>query len=298
MKDQVNDSLTNLVDKLKDWLNALIEGLPNFILAILIMVIAYFVANYVGKLVGKIMQHKVHKKAITSVVTKIVTVVIMIIGLFIALGILNLSKALTSLLAGAGVIGLVVGFALQDSLSNTVSGIFISFRDKIRIGNWVETNGFAGEIMDVNLKNFVLKEADNNIVLLPNKSILGNPLKNYSLTDKIRVTVACGIGYESNLEQVQSLTTKTISDTFNDPKSPEEVEFYYTEFGDSSINFICRFWTNGVKAKDRLEATSIAILAIKKAFDQENINIPFPIRTLEFNNRLQVQRDDENLNNS
>ncbi|SDB38342.1 small conductance mechanosensitive channel [Flavobacteriaceae bacterium MAR_2010_188] len=294
MKEQFNDSLANLVDKLKAWLNTIVESVPNFILAILVMVLAYFLANYVGKLVGRITNRQIHKKSISTIVTKIVTVIIMVIGLFIALGILNLSKALTSLLAGAGVIGLVVGFALQDTLSNTVSGIIISFRDKIRIGNWVETNGFSGEILDVNLKNFVLKEADNNIVLIPNKAILENPLKNYSLTDKIRVTVACGVGYESDLEQVKFLTTQTISETFEDPKSPEEVEFYYTEFGDSSINFICRFWTKGIKAKDKLEATSIAILAIKKAFDKENINIPFPIRTLEFNNRLQLQKEEGN----
>ncbi|MDX1470197.1 MAG: mechanosensitive ion channel [Flavobacteriaceae bacterium] len=290
MKEEFNSSLDNIVLKLEGWFSTLIEGIPNFILAILILLVAYFIAKYVGSTTAKLVSKKVHKKAITNIVEKVVALLILIVGLFIALGVLNLSKTVTSLLAGAGVIGLVIGFALQDTLSNTVSGIIISFRDKIRIGNWVETQGFAGEITEINLKNFILKEADNNMVLLPNKSILENPLKNYSLTDTMRITVGCGVGYESDLEEVKTLTQKTITEAFDVPNSPDDVEFYYTEFGDSSINFICRFWINGTKAKDRLDATSKAIMAIKKAFDDADINIPFPIRTLQFDNKLSLDK--------
>ena len=290
MKDQFNDSLGNLGDKLASWFNAIIKMVPNFILAIIVMIIAWFVARYVAKIMGRLISKKVHKKAIVNMVQKIMIVLILIVGLFIALGILNLSKTVTSLLAGAGVIGLVIGFAVQDSLSDTVSGIIISFRDKIRIGNWVETNGFSGEIIDINLKSFIMKEADNNLVLIPNKSILTNPLKNYSLTDKIRVTVACGVGYESDLEAVKTLTTETLANTFELAISPDDIEFYYTEFGDSSINFITRFWTDGTKKKDSLIAHSKAMLAIKKAFDANDINIPFPIRTLQFDNQLSLDK--------
>lgn len=289
MKEEFNDSLDNIILKLEGWFSTIIESIPNFILAVLIMLVAYFIAKYVGSTVARLISRKVHKKAITNIVEKVVALLILIVGLFIALGVLNLSKTVTSLLAGAGVIGLVIGFALQDTLSNTVSGIIISFRDKIRIGNWVETQGFAGEITEINLKNFILKEADNNMVLLPNKSILENPLKNYSLTDTMRITVACGVGYESDLQAVKALTQQTISEAFERPKSPEDVEFYYTEFGDSSINFICRFWIDGIKAKDRLNATSKAMMAIKKAFDDADINIPFPIRTLQFDNNLSIE---------
>ncbi|GAL64942.1 mechanosensitive ion channel domain-containing protein [Algibacter lectus] len=109
--------------------------------------------------------------------SRIAAVVVVLIGLYISLGILNLSKTLTSLLATAGVAGLAIGLALQNTLSNTVAGISLSFREKIQIGNWVETNGHSGEVMDINLKEFVIKEADNNIVILPNKMILENPLK-------------------------------------------------------------------------------------------------------------------------
>ena len=293
MKDQFSDSIGNLTDKLMGWLNAIVKMIPNFILAILVMVVAYFVAKYVAKILGKLVAKKVHKKAIVNMMQKVIVVLVLIVGLFVALGILNLSKTVTSLLAGAGVIGLVIGFAVQDSLSDTVSGIIISFRDKIRIGNWVETNGFTGEIIDINLKSFIMKEADNNIVMIPNKSILTNPLKNYSLTPHIRVNVTCGVGYGSDLEMVERLTKETIKNTFKPIEGKEEVEFYFTEFGDSSINFRTRFWIEADRNRPVLEATNKAIIAIKKAFDKADVNIPFPIRTLQFDNRLELNKASE-----
>jgi small conductance mechanosensitive channel len=207
-------------------------------------------------------------------------------GLFLALGILNLNKTLSSLLAGAGVAGLAIVLALQGTLANTISGIILSFRKKIQIGNWVETNGYSGEVIDINMKDFTLKEADNNIVVIPNKMILENPLKNYSLTTKMRVFIECGVSYESNLEHVEQLTKEVISKTFDQVKSPDEVEFYYTEFGDSSINYLCRFWIDAESMLEKLRAKTIAIIEIKKAYDKEEINIPFPIRTLQFDNKL------------
>lgn len=286
MKEQLNTAFGNLIEKLQGWLNAIVESLPNFVLAIIVLVSAFFIARYVNKLVNTLVEKKVEQKSISNIIAKISAVIVVIFGLFLALGILNLDQALTSLLTGAGVAGLVVGLALQGTLSNTVSGIVLSFRDKIRIGNWVETNGYEGEVLDINLKNFILKEADNNIVIIPNKTILENPLKNYSLTTKMRVRVECGVGYESDLEFVERLTKETLAKSFKELESKDNVEFFFTEFGGSSINFMARFWIEGESSIEILRARNKAIIEIKKAFDKENINIPFPIRTLQFDNKL------------
>lgn len=289
MENNLSEGFNNISTKLEGWLNTLIEYLPNFALATMVLLISYFVARYVNSLTFKLVSKKVDQKSVASMISRIAAVVLVLFGLYIALGILNLSKTLTSLLATAGVAGLAIGLALQNTLSNTVAGIVLSFRKKIQIGNWVESNGYAGKVLDINLKEFVIKEADNNIVILPNKMILENPLKNYSLTDKMRITISCGVGYESNLEQVENLTKETIARSFDTVQTDEAVEFYFTEFGDSSINFICRFWINATNMMEKLSAQNKAIKEIKKAFDNQGINIPFPIRTLEFNNQLDIK---------
>ncbi|MEY8849018.1 mechanosensitive ion channel family protein [Psychroserpens sp. XS_ASV72] len=288
MKEQLNQAFSNLVSKLLGWLDAIIQNLPNLALAILVLITAFFVAKYVNKFTFKLASKRVSQTSISRTIARISAVIVVMAGLFLALGILNLNKTLTSLLTGAGVAGLVIGLALQGTLSNTIAGIVISFRKKIQIGHWVETNGYSGEIIDINLKDFTLKEADNNMVVIPNKMILENPLKNYSLTTKMRVFIECGVGYESDLEKVEALTKETIANTFDQVEKPEDVEFYYTEFGSSSINYLCRFWIDAENMLEKLKAKTKAIIEIKKAYDKEDINIPFPIRTLQFDNKLKV----------
>jgi small conductance mechanosensitive channel len=292
MKEQFNNALDNLVAKLQGWFNTFIEYIPNFVLAILVMSVSYFAARYISKLVSKLVAKRVEQKSITNAFARVTAVVVVALGLFMALGVMNLGKALTSLLAGAGVVGLAIGLALQGTLANTFAGLILSFRKKIQIGNWVETTGYSGEVIDINLKDFTLREADNNIVIIPNKTILENPLKNYSLTTKMRVFLECGVGYESDLEQVQQLTKEVIANTFDQVKSPDDVEFYYTEFGDSSINYLCRFWIDAESMLEKLRAKTMAIIEIKKAYDKAGINIPFPIRTLQFDNKLNVKAPD------
>lgn len=289
MKSQLTEAYNLLIEKLEGWFNLIITNIPNLVLAILVLVTAYFVAKYVNKYVSKLVAKRVQQNSITNMIGRLSAVVVVLAGLFLALGILNLGKTLTSLLAGAGVAGLAIGLALQGTLSNTFAGIVLSFRKKIQIGHWVETNGFSGEVMDINLKDFTLKEADNNMVVIPNKLILENPLKNYTLTTRMRIFLECGVGYESDLDHVEKLTKETICNTFDQIESPDDVEFYYTEFGGSSINYLCRFWIDAENALEKLRAKSKAIIEVKKAYDKEDINIPFPIRTLQFDNKLDFE---------
>ena len=298
MDEKINKSFSEISDKVMGWLATLIENLPNIGIAILVLVIAYFLGRFISKYVKKLAGRYVDQKSITKLIGRVVSIVIVLGGLFLALGLLNLGKALSAILAGAGISGLVIGLAMQGTLANTFSGIVLSFRKKIRIGDWIETTGYTGEIMDINLNNFVIKEADNNMVIIPNKTIIDNPMKNYTLTSRMRIMVECGVGYGMDLEKVEKLTKQTIASSFKQIEDNEHVEFFYTEFGGSSINFVCRFWVDAEKGIEKLRAKSKAIIEIKKAFDKEGINIPFPIRTLQFDNELKFADTNKSDNES
>lgn len=283
----LNESFRGIWDKMASWLDSLILNLPNFILAIVIFVIFIFIAKYAAKLVDKLLKRKGSQASIRQISTKVVKVIIVLLGFFVALGLLNLDKVLTSVLAGAGVVGLAIGLALQGTLSNTFSGVILSFLPELQIGDWVVTNGYAGEVVEINLRNIVVKESDNNYVMIPNSKIIDEPFKNFTRTSRSRVMVNCGVAYSSDLEFVQKLTTETMQSLFPQ-RGNEEVEFMYEEFGDSSINFVLRFWTDVTRNRDVLVAKNKAIIAIKKAFDNNGINIPFPIRTIDFTNKLSL----------
>ncbi|ADF52575.1 mechanosensitive ion channel family protein [Zunongwangia profunda] len=288
----IEKSLESLVDKLSGWLNSLIVNLPNIILAVLVFILFIFTAKWIGKFVNRLLIRKVKQDSIREITIKVLKAIIILTGFFVALGLLNLNKLLTSILAGAGVIGLAVGLALQGPLNNSFSGVILSFLPELQIGDWVETNGYAGTVVEINLRSIKVRQSDNNFVVIPNSKIVNDAFKNYSRTERSRIFVNCGVHYSSDLEMVKKLTTDTIAELFPQ-NGEEEVEFLYNEFADSSINFTVRFWTDARKNFDILAAQSRAIIAIKKAFDNNDINIPFPIRTIDFSNNLSLDQSKE-----
>jgi small conductance mechanosensitive channel len=156
----------------------------------------------------------------------------------------------------------------------------------MNIGDFVQTNGYSGTIQEINLRNVKLKEPDNNVVIIPNKLVVENPFKNFGLTNRIRTSIDCGVGYESDLAHVKEISVKSIMKHF--PQKPgESVEFHYKEFGGSSIDFQIRFWVEAKAKLSLLEAKSEAIMVIKKLFDDNEINIPFPIRTLQMDSAIE-----------
>lgn len=279
--DKFSKLKSELIDKILNMVDSIVLNLPNFVIAILVFFIFIFLAKFIGKLIDRIFQKTSAQRSVRIIIIKVTKVVVILIGFFIALGILNLDKVLTSVLGAAGVIGLAIGLALQGMLNNTFSGVILSFLPRIQIGDWVETNDFSGRVTDIDLRSVVIQTADQNQVIIPNSKIVDSPFKNFSTTNRGRITVSCGVGYESDLEHVQKLTEDVIQSEFKQDVG-EGIEFYYQEFGDSSINFIVRFWANVRDQKDVLKATHKAILAIKRTFNEHDINIPFPIRTLDF----------------
>ncbi|QED39038.1 mechanosensitive ion channel family protein [Antarcticibacterium arcticum] len=270
-------------------MDSIILALPNFLLAILVLILFVVAANYASKLLNKILRYKVKQDSIREITVQVARLIIILIGFFIALGILELNTILTSILAGAGVVGLAIGLALQGTLNNTFSGIILSFIPELQLDDWIETGEYAGAVTQISLRSVVIKEADNNYVVIPNSKIVQEPFKNFSRTARSRVMLDCGVAYDSDLELVQNLTIETMKSLFAQ-QGNEEVEFMYQEFADSSINFVVRFWTPVSNRKDILVAKNKAIIALKKAFDENNINIPFPIRTIDFTNKLSIHK--------
>jgi small conductance mechanosensitive channel len=279
--DNTHTAWNDLQDKLNSWVDSAIVNLPNFVLALVVFILFIALANLSAVLISKIIRRTRAQESVRVVAIRIYKAIIVLIGFFIALGIMDLSTVLTSVLGAAGVVGLAVGLALQGTLNNTFSGVVLSFMPKIQIGDWIETNDFAGYVTDINLRYVTLKTADQNIVVIPNAKIVENPFKNYSTNRRSVAILECGVGYESDLEFVEKITIEAIKNALPQNET-EKIDFFYKAFGNSSINYEVRFWIKESNAKDEFLAKHKAIKAIKKAYNENDINIPFPIRTLDF----------------
>lgn len=275
------ESLSGLFDKLQGWLDALIEGLPNFVLAIIIVLLAVFIARLARKIVQQLMSRVSSYHAVNKLLSTLAYVAVLTVGVVVALGVLNLNTVVATILGGAGVLGLAIGFASQDIAANFISGILMSVRRPFREGEIIETNGTFGTVDEINLRATHIYSFQGQLTIIPNKEVFQNPIVNYSRRGERRIDLSCGVAYGDDLEQAKKVALDAIKG-LDYLKEGKNVDLYYNEFGDSSINFVLRYWVDFSKQTDYLQAQSDGIMALKKAFDANGITIPFPIRTLDF----------------
>ena len=268
-------------DKLETWLSSAIEMLPNLGLALLVLILFYVLGRFIRRFIRTVLEKATTNKTVIDLAETVMSVIVVGIGVFFALSILNLDGTVTSLLAGAGIIGLALGFAFQDIAANFISGLLLSIRHPFGIGDIIESNDYFGTVKKLNLRNTIIKTPQGQIVYIPNKVVYENPFTNYTKNQERRIDLECGVSYGDDLEKVQKVATEAIQ-SIDQRNKKRDVEFYYKEFGGSSINFVVRFWVKFNTNPDYLEPQSEAIIVLKKAFDENDIMIPFPIRTLDF----------------
>lgn len=270
-----------ILDKLTSWGMAFIAMLPNLLLALVVFCVFWYLAKGARKVAYKATMRISHNQEISDLIAAMTRFGVTVVGLFIALGLLNLDKTVTSLLAGVGVVGLALGFAFQDSAANFISGVMLAFRSPFSIGQFVETNGVLGVVDSVNLRSTILRRTDGQIIYIPNKDVFQNTIINYSQVSSRRVDLPVGVSYADDLQKVKRIAAEAVSGVHN-RVADREVEVFFEAFGGSSIDLLIRFWIDFTEPIDYFKARSEAILAVKSAFDAAGITIPFPIRTLDF----------------
>lgn len=218
----------------------------------------------------------------TSILENLTLFFIYAIGLMVLLNSLGISIA--PILTALGVGGLAVALALQDTLSNLFSGIYIILTREINKGDYVKLNsGEEGYIADITWRNTTIKALSNNMIIIPNSKLANSIITNYMRPEKeMSVLVQVGVGYGSDLEKVERVTNEVSKEVLTEVEGgvPEFDPFIrFHTFGDSSINFSVILRTREFVGQYLLKHEFVKRL--HKRFRQEGIKIPFPIRTVE-----------------
>ena len=277
----MDEPVDEVVETLEKWSETLQGMIPNFVVAFVVMLIFWGLSALFSSLARRLFRRISSNLALSRLAGTVVRWLTLSAGLLIALGLLQLDKTLTSLLAGAGVIGLALGFAFQNITANLLSGVLLSLRKPYGVGDIIRSNDHFGTVRDINLRTTDMVTPDGRLILIPNKDVFENSIENYSWRKAHRVDLPVGVSYGDDLEKARRVAQKAVADLGIHDES-RGVEVLYSEFGSSSINFEMRFWVPFNAPSDELKAKSQAIIAIKAAFDEADISIPFPIRTLDF----------------
>jgi small conductance mechanosensitive channel len=271
------------IDKLlEDWQYSIVDYLPKMALALLVLIAFYFIAKLFRILSLKFYSRILKKQSdVAKVISVIIYFFFLLSGVFLALEVLGLESVLTKLLAGAGIIGIVAGFAFKDIASNAFAGFLLNVQKPFKTGDWVEIDKNFGTIKDIGWITTSIKTIEGQEVFVPNQVIYNNTFTNYSTFKKRRVILQSGVSYGDDLEHVKKVTLDELQ-KIDSLLKDEVIDFYFTSIGNSTYNFEARFWIHFTDQKDYLNAMSETIIRIKKRFEEENISIAYSVTTLDF----------------
>jgi small-conductance mechanosensitive channel len=288
--DGSQSTLRSIVDYLDSALGIDLVYIARILFkVVLIAVLTYIAANMVRRAInvhlprvtggGRMGLDAETETTFRTLISRLLVAAIYVVGfLMIIYQIPPLSRVSVTLLAGAGVAGLAIGFAAQDSLSNLISGIFLAVFHPFRVGDFVDFNGEYGQVEDLTLSTHTIKTWDGRRIFVPNSLMGSQPIINWSITDPVitwRIDV--GIGYDADMDRAREIMLEAAK------RHPlvlkdHDITVRVTDLADFAVNMRL---TVDVPHRDVAYSTACDLReAIKKRFDQEGIEIPYPYRNL------------------
>ncbi len=271
-----------VADLIKGWSTALwdlvIDQGPKLLLKAFLVVLIIYAAIRLSRLVAKGINHGLDSSRVqTSHLLRRMMIstgrnLVVMLGILIALSQLGIS--LGPLLAGLGIAGFIIGFAMQDALSNFASGMLILFYRPFDVGDTVEAGGVRGKVRSMSLVNTTVMTFDNQSLVIPNNLIWSTVIKNVTAQRTRRVDLTFGISYSDDIEKAERIFRDIVAEHEKVLDSPEPM-IHLHELGDSSVNFIVRPW---VRTDDYWDVYWDITRTVKLRLDEEGISIPFPQR--------------------
>lgn len=249
--------------------------LPKMLAAMVLFVITLYLAAWISKLIRRILEKRRTDPGITLLVYYIARWGIVIVGMITALRQVNFE--VTTFLAGLGILGFTVGFALQDISQNVIAGLLLLVQKPFELGDLIQIDDFTGTVLSVDLRTTELRTGDGHNVLIPNAHVFTKPITNFSRQATWRIAVPIGVAYDSDLELVQRVTLQAIQNLPDVLDDPTPVIHFHT-FNAYSIDFTLFFWIDS-RVTNPLTARHPAIMSLQKAYAEAGIEIPYPIQT-------------------
>ncbi len=243
----------------------------NIILAVVVLVVGFILVKLVSRSMKNALLNADVKEILSEFLTRVTRIILYIFVVGVALGFLgvNVGAALVSL---SVVLGFVLGFALGDTLSNIAAGVMIAVTSPFEAGDYVEVNGEEGKIQNVGISLTELDKPDNTHIIIPNSSVWGANIINYTRNEKRRVDIDTGVGYGDDLDKAINTSMKVIRKHPNVLKDPEP-QVKIKSMGDSAIVLTVRPWVN---TEDYWDTFFDLQKALKEAYDEAGLDMPYP----------------------
>jgi small conductance mechanosensitive channel len=281
----MNSIINTVVKSLEDLLGSAIKALPAIATALIIIMLTRYAAQYAKEIAEKISKKALQKKSksLHSLLVKTAEVSAWILGIVLASVIAFPGLSFGDIIATLGLSSVAIGFVFQDIFKNFLAGILILIQRPFHINDQIIVGDYEGTVEQIDIRTTSLRTYEGEKILIPNSEVFTSAVRVRTAFDQRRTDLAVGVDYNASLTEVQNILQIAIAKVEGvlDNKPPE---IDIVGFGESSVNFVVRYWTHPRQPQVRQIQTR-AIIAIKEALDASNIKIPYPIRTLYFHNQ-------------
>ncbi len=252
-------------------LATVLAWLPNLFTALVIFAAFRIAIRVLSPHIERALQQMQMEQAIVGMVVSLFRTVMLVLGIVMSLGQLGVDVA--AALAGIGVLGLSIGFAAQDSLSNVIAGFLILMDKPFTTNDWVTVGDHRGRVVEISMRTTRLRTRSNTYVIIPNKALLDQVLVNHSRHGATRIEVPLGIAYKESIAKAREVllaAAGAVEGVLADPVPRVDV----VSLGDSAVSLEVEVWI--ANAEDEEDISAAVVEACKVSLDEAGIQIPFP----------------------
>ncbi len=253
--------------------------LPKVALAIVTLIIGFWIISAILKGMRKALTARSMDPSLGKFLSSVIGVLLKVALLIMVATMVGIQT--TSLVALVGAAGLAVGLALQGSLSNFAGGVLILMFKPYKVGDWIDAQGYAGTVHEIQIFNTILKTPDNKTIIIPNGVLSNGSISNYSSEPKRRVDFDFGIGYGDDIAKAKEVLLRIANADKRVISDPAEPFVGVKAHGDSAVTITMRVW---VASADYWDVFFDMMETVKVTFDQEGISIPFPQQDVHMHN--------------
>lgn len=289
VSNEVNWSFAPAAGALEDVLRRVVRAGPLVLLALVVLPITWWLSSSVARGLRQFLLGGLDSPFLRSVTSRILALPIFLLGIYVVLQAAGLTQLAFSVVGGAGVIGIIVGFAFRDIAENFLASLLLSIRQPFRPGDLIDVQGMLGSVHSMNTRSTVLISPEGNHIQIPNSVVFKNIITNFTASPQGRVQVEVGIGYDASVSEAQDVIARVLADheaVLDDPKAMVLVD----TLGSSTVNLIAYFWID-VKKYAVIKVKSSVLRLMKKALMDAGISMPDDAREIIFPQGVPISRE-------
>lgn len=280
----------DLSTTLNDYYDGFLRILPRLAFALVLFILLLLFARAIQGLLRRQLLKRMDDRLLVGFVNRSIKTVYWILGIIFILQVLDMTAFAGSLLAGAGISAIVLGFAFRDVGENFLAGIIMAFRKPFRQGDIIEVNDVKGKVLHLNIRDTQVKTFDGKDVFIPNGMILKNPLFNYTIDGFLRYEFVVGLDYESDIGKANDIIVEALKGVDGIMQEDKPPAVTIKELGASTINLDVYFWINDFNSRRSILAIKVdAVERVIEALQKNGYYMPSDIIEIKNYNDIELK---------